>query len=92
MGVFSAVYIFSQKMNVTPQNIRLPHTFSLFQKLFKILLTISTPFDIIIKLGADIAQLAEHVIGNDEVMSSNLIISSKKGLLTQSFFHTIWKI
>ena len=26
---------------------------------------------------ADIAQLVEHVIGNDEVISSNLIISSK---------------
>ena len=30
-----------------------------------------------VKRSADIAQLAEHVIGNDEVMSSNLIISSK---------------
>ena len=30
-----------------------------------------------VKCSADIAQLAEHVIGNDEVMSSNLIISSK---------------
>ncbi len=30
---------------------------------------------------AGIAQSVEHVIGNDEVISSNLITSSKKALL-----------
>ena len=35
---------------------------------------------------ADIAQLAEHVIGNDEVMSSNLIISSKRPSIRTAFF------
>ena len=31
-----------------------------------------------VKCSADIAQLAEHVIGNDEVISSNLITSSRE--------------
>ena len=35
---------------------------------------------------ADIAQLVEHVIGNDEVISSNLIISSKKPEVRLGFF------
>ena len=35
---------------------------------------------------ADIAQLVEHVIGNDEVISSNLIISSKKPGVRLGFF------
>ena len=35
---------------------------------------------------ADIAQLVEHVIGNDEVISSNLIISSKKPEVNLGFF------
>ena len=35
---------------------------------------------------ADIAQLVEHVIGNDEVISSNLIISSKNPRLIASGF------
>ena len=30
--------------------------------------------------NAGMAQLAEHVIGNDEVISSNLITSSKKSI------------
>ena len=35
---------------------------------------------------ADIAQLVEHVIGNDEVISSNLIISSKIHRKSGGFF------
>ena len=35
---------------------------------------------------ADIAQLVEHVIGNDEVISSNLIISSKIHRNSGGFF------
>ena len=35
------------------------------------------------------AQSVEHVIGNDEVISSNLITSSKKALRMQCFFDAI---
>ena len=36
--------------------------------------------------NAGIAQLVEHVIGNDEVISSNLITSSKKSGKTSLFY------
>ena len=38
------------------------------------------------KTNAGMAQSVEHVIGNDEVISSILITSSKKALLMKCFF------
>ena len=58
---------------------------------FKKGLTNRILFDIIYKSSrerrfADMAQSVEHVIGNDEVISSNLIISSKNPTQTGWIF------
>ena len=65
-----------------PQKSRLKKNLKKFQKILKKGLTNRILFGIIYKSSrerrfADMAQSVEHVIGNDEVISSNLIISSK---------------
>ena len=38
------------------------------------------------------AQSVEHVIGNDEVTSSNLVTSSKKGVSSTERIHPFWLV